>query len=364
MVPEALDLNALHGSYRPADVEFLLRPLQIEVTSAEEKERLIQSRQRHYSEMIGAENPPTPVHQQLFTEALAQNAQRMAEDVAALAAALDARYTGPSIALVSFVRAGVPLGALLRRALVDRGREVRHYGLSIIRDRGIDWVALEAVIARHGAANIVFVDGWTGKGAIAGELRRCLRGDSRFVGEPPLVTLADPCGHAWLAPSSDDWLIPSGILGATVSGLISRTIWTEDGGYHGCMLYENLRPHDVTDYFVETVDALRRGLTAPVAAAQPWSAEQRQALQGSARQTIDALAARFDIDNPNRIKPGIAEATRAVLRRVPESVLVRARGDQDVQLLLHLAASVGIEVEEAGAALGPYRAVTIIKRVR
>ncbi|MES2819054.1 MAG: cysteine protease StiP domain-containing protein [Pseudomonadota bacterium] len=357
-------LRSLHGSYLPEDVDFLLQPLQIEITSAEEKERLIQSQQRHYSEMIGAENPPGEVHQALYAQALAQNGQRMAADVAALAVALDARFAGPSIALVSFVRAGAPLGALLRRALAERGRAVRHYGLSIIRDRGLDRVALDAVIARHGAANIVFVDGWTGKGAIAGELARSLGGDPRFVGEPPLVTLADPCGHAWLAPSSDDWLIPSGILGATVSGLISRTIWTEDGGYHGCMQYENLRPYDVTRAFVETIDGLRRGLSAPVAAAQPWSTEQRRMLQASARQTIGDLAARFAIDNPNRIKPGIAEATRAVLRRVPHSVLVRARTDQDVQLLLHLAARLGIEVEEAGAALGPYRAVTIIKRVR
>ena len=363
-MPEALDSPVLHGSYLAEDVEFLLRPLQIEITSAEEKERLIQSRQRHYSEMIGAEHPPTEVHQALYQAALAQNGQRMAEDVQALALALAARYRGVDLALVSFVRAGAPLGALLRRALVDQGLTVRHYGLSIIRDRGIDPVALERVIALHGAANILFVDGWTGKGAIAGELQRCLAADPRFVGPPRLVTLADPCGHAWLAPSSEDWLIPSGILGATVSGLISRTIWTEDGGYHGCMWYENLRPYDVTAAFVETLDALRRAVPATIGAARPWSAEQRQALQAAARQTVDGLARRFAVDNPNRIKPGIAEATRAVLRRVPESVLVRRRDDPDVRLLVHLATSVGIEVEEAGAALGPYRAVTIIKRVR
>ena len=36
--------------------------------------------------------------------------------------------------------------------------------------------------------------------------------------DPRLVVLADPCGRAWLAASAEDWLIPSGILGATVSG--------------------------------------------------------------------------------------------------------------------------------------------------
>ena len=68
--------------------------------------------------------------------------------------------------------------------------------------------------------------------------------------------------------------------------------------------------------------------------------------------------------NPNRVKPGIAEATRAVMRRVPDHVLVRNRDDQDVQLLLHLTRQANIEVEEVGEVLGPYRAVTVIRSVR
>ncbi|RMN76482.1 hypothetical protein ALQ56_200153 [Pseudomonas syringae pv. papulans] len=73
------------------------------------------------------------------------------------------------------------------------------------------------------------------------------------------------------------------------------------------------------------------------------------------------MAERFDITNFNRIKPGIAEATRAVMRRVPDHVLVRNRADSDVQLLLHLTEKAGIPVEEVGDVLGPYRAVTIIR---
>ena len=76
---------------------------------------------------------------------------------------------------------------------------------------------------------------------------------------------------------------------------------------------------------------------------------------------MSALATRFDIGNLNRVKPGIAEATRAVLRRVPDRVLVRDRDDSDVQLLLHLTERAGVTVEEAGADLGPYCAVTIIR---
>ena len=184
------------GSYAADDVHFLLRAMQIEVTDVQEKERLIQTQQRHYSEMISQEHAPSDTHKSLYQLALAQNGARMAGDVQALAQALNERYNGPSIALVSFVRAGLPLGVLLRRALLDLGREAAHYGISIIRDRGIDNVALEAIIKAHGAENIVFVDGWTGKGAISGQIRDSLAGDSRFPPDPRLVVLADPCGRA------------------------------------------------------------------------------------------------------------------------------------------------------------------------
>lgn len=348
------------GSYQQDDVHFLLRRVRMSVTDAEEKERLIQTNRRHYSEMLGQEHAPDDAHKQLYALALARNGLRMAVEVQALAHALNETCKGPSIVLVSLVRAGLPLGVLLRRALRDMGREVHHYGISIVRDRGIDRVALEAIIQAHGAGNIIFVDGWTGKGAISTELERSLAGDPRFPGVPRLVVLADPCGRAWLAASAEDWLIPSGILGATVSGLLSRSIWPSEGGLHGCVMYEHLQPHDVTRAFIERIDAERRGLESMVPAA-PWTRSQRSALQAAAAPVLHRFAERHSISDPNRLKPGIAEATRAVLRRLPDQVLVRDRSDSDVQLLLHLTERAGVAVVEAGAALGPYRALTVIR---
>jgi hypothetical protein len=350
------------GSYAPDDVHFLLQPVQMEVTGVEEKERLIQTKQKHYSEMISLESAPTVVHKALYERALEQNGARMATDVQSLALALNEACTGPSIVLVSFVRAGLPLGVLLRRALIAMGRDAYHYGISIVRDRGIDTVALEAIILAHGAQNIVFVDGWTGKGAISGEIKRSLNGDTRFPSEPRLVVLADPCGRAWLSASAEDWVIPSGILGATVSGLVSRSIWPANGGLHGCVVYDHLHEHDVTRGFIEQIEAERKSL-GPVSQASPWTVDQRLELQDAASHVVESLAARFDITNLNRVKPGIAEATRAVLRRVPDHVLVRDRNDSDVQLLMHLTEGAGVSVEEVGADLGPYRAVTIIRSV-
>lgn len=351
------------GSYAPQDVLFLLQPMQLEATALDEKERLIQTGRKHYSEMIGEEPVPTASHMALYAQALAQNGKRMATEVQALALALAAEYEGRPLALVSLVRAGLPLGVLLRRALVDLGQEVSHYGVSIIRDRGIDATALEIVLDTHGAGNIVFVDGWTGKGAIAGELERTLARHSRFPAKPRLVVLADPCGRAWLSASSQDWLIPSGILGATISGLVSRSIWPTQGGLHGCVVHDHLRSHDTTRQFIEHVDRERRAL-GNVPAATSWTFEQRRVLRNRADNVVNTLASRFAVEDLNRIKPGIAEATRAVLRRVPQQVLVRSRDDEDIRLLIHLSQSAGVAVQEAGEALGPYRALTIIRSVR
>ena len=349
------------GSYLVADVQFLLQPMTLASTDIADKEQLIQSGQKHYSQMISAEPVPSPQHMAIYRQALQQHGLRMARDIQALALALQPLAVNGEITLASFVRAGLPVAVLLARALRELGVACRHYGISIIRDKGIDQQALAFITRQHDPASLFFVDGWTGKGAIAAELARCLADDRRFVDQPRLVTLADPCGKSWLSASAQDWLIPSGVLGATVSGLVSRSILT-DNGYHGCVNCRHLAEHDVTQSFIEHLDSLRVGLDT-VQASTPWTTAQKQHLQRQSLQVINGFAARCDVDNPNHIKPGIAEATRAVMRRVPERIFVRDRRDADVQLLLTLAAERGVKIEEAEDDLANYRALTIIRRL-
>ncbi len=350
------------GSYAENEVSFLLKAVNIATTDVAEKEYLIQTQKKHYSEMISLEQPPSAAHLDLYQQALTQHGQRMAEGVQRLALGISQQLPkgkGP-IVLLSLVRAGLPLGVLLRRALLSLGREVVHYGISIVRDRGIDQVALNAVIEQYGTDSILFVDGWTGKGAIAQELETCLVGNPHFKSPPKLVVLADPCGHAWMAASAEDWLIPSGILGATVSGLVSRSIWPTEAGLHGCVFYADLAEYDVSQAFVEQLDALRLTLGC-LEACQPWLAAEKMSLQKQANSVVDQLAKQFSVTNLNRIKPGIAEATRAVLRRVPEAVFVQNKQDADVQLLIYLAEKNGVAVQETGSSLKPYSALTLIR---
>lgn len=366
------------GSYLPSEVTLLLDIVSADSVndiSPTQKEALIQSGQRHYSDMLTLEKPPSATHEALYNQALMAGKQRMANDVTNLAFSLHQLFhacvsASQPLILVSLVRAGLPIGVLLQKALSDASASYalasQHYGVSIIRDRGLDPVALQYILQQHPHSPIVFVDGWTGKGAIYGELQRSLakitdkRQQAQLFhqgdGVIPLVTLADPAGVAWLSASNDDWLMPASLLNSTVSGLISRTLYREPSdGLHQAVYYDKLQPWDRSGNFIQTIDGLRQQtpLSTPLTGKLlPIFATQ---------SVIDDLAARFAISNRNRIKPTIAEATRAILRRDPECVLVNEMADgQDTALLRHLCEEKNIQVI-ADASIAPYQAVTIIK---
>lgn len=343
------------GSYDPADVTFLLKPVTLQPTDVATKERLIQSG-THYSEMLSPERVPDAEYLRLYDEALARNGGRLAGDVASLAAALAARRGG-EIVIASLARAGTPIGVLLVRALRRMGRDAAHYSISIIRGRGIDREALAYIAARHDPANVVFVDGWTGKGAISAELHASLA-DRPHGFAPVLAVVADPAGRAEMAASGEDYLIPSGLLNGVVSGLVSRSILSAatvgPGDFHACVTYPEFAAQDRSRAFVDAIDALG-GQAVPLAAGGQARADACDAL-------VDNLMARTGTTDRNRIKPGIAEATRAVLRRVPDRLFVRDPDDPDVAHLVHLATTRDLMVER----LDPrahFRAVAIIRSV-
>ena len=369
------------GSYLASDVTVLLDIVDKDAVAdvpVSQKEALIQSGQRHYSDMLTLENAPTAMHEQLYQQALAQGTTRTATDIVNLAYTLHHIFQQTvslqrPLILVSLVRAGLPIGVLLQRTLADADSSYAlpsvHYGISIIRDRGLDTVALQMILDAHPESPIIFVDGWTGKGAIYQELARSLDAFSdpnhpNFAnifhqGENviPLLTLADPAGVAWLAASEEDWLIPSGLLNSTVSGLISRSLYTEpQSGLHRSVFYDNLVAVDHSLAFVEQIDSTRRALSTSPQYLQTFEQPRYQTAD-----LIDMLAAEYDISNRNRIKPTIAEATRAILRRDPERILLATADHPDTVLLRHLCSERDINITVLGAKILPYQAITLIK---
>ncbi len=355
------------GSYAEGEVCFLLQPLALQpVADVLEKERLMQSGARHYSEMIGLEQLPSAAYLALFHAAVQANAQRMAADLLRLARRIRKARPGP-VTLVSLARAGTPVGVLLHRLLADLyGIAAPHYSISIIRDRGIDACALDHILARHPADSLVFVDGWTAKGAIAQELRHSLDAYNRSRGTglaPELFVLCDLAGLAHASGSTDDYLIPSALLNATVSGLVSRTILNAQigpGQFHGCLLYDQWQAQDLSRWFI---NRLMAELAPPKTAwlAEPLPPIDHATLQQRSAQLIQTLSQRHDVNHPNFIKPGLGEATRALLRRAPRLLLLRDPAAPEVRHLVQLALERAVPVH-TDATLGLH-AVAIIRRL-
>lgn len=347
------------GSYDPSDVVFLLKPAQIAPTRTEEKERLIQSGAKHYSEMLSAEKVPSEAYMTLYRAALERNAGIFKGDIELLARAIaDRPQTANACTLVSLARAGTPIGVLLKRALTRLGVETAHYSVSIIRDRGIDTEAMNTILADHDPETVVFVDGWTGKGAIKGELERTLDDESIPVA-PFLAVVADPAGRADLAATTEDYVIPSGLLNGIVSGLVSRTVLNADhvgpGDYHACLFMEEHAAHDISRQFIEEIE----NTPAIARTEELWSDREAAISRADCQRLLSDIMASHGITDVNRIKPGIAEATRAVLRRMPEAVYVSDVEDPAVKHIVHLAVENGVPFHERD--LGSYRALTIIQ---
>ncbi|RBP44606.1 RNA binding Pelota-like protein [Roseimicrobium gellanilyticum] len=364
--PTAVLNQAFHGSYLPEETTFLLRGLQMTATPLQERERLIQSGSRHYSELIGPEDAPTRERLRLFRECLENNGRQLAQDTMDLASALAESAHEGEVTITSIARAGTPIGALLWHLLKKSRPDLRvyHYSISVIRDRGADFAALRWIQERHAAESIRFVDGWTGKGTIATELRESLstKPDLAVI-DPGLWTPLDVCGAARYSPNARDYLIPSTLLGGTISGLVSRSVLPrgeEDTGvWHGSVELSHLRRYDLTRWFLRTMLTLCENYSAAFPA--PPNASGGKVRYELAHAFLDTLEAEHGVASRNQIKLGIGETVRVLLRRLPKIVLLSPDAhEQDAELIRRLAALRNVPVQ---AQIMPFAAVALIANV-
>jgi hypothetical protein len=175
--------------------------------------------------------------------------------------------------------------------------------------------------------------------------------------------VADLAGVAGLSATSEDYLIPSSVLNAVVSGLVSRTVlnstYVGPGDLHACVYYAGLEPHDISRRFVDEVTGpLLQALAGPVPLlAHVVPADRRAGCAAFVRACME----RHGVSDRNRIKPGIGEATRSLLRRLPETLIVRDPHHEDVTHLIELARQRGVTVIIDPALAPPYRAAVVIK---
>jgi adenine/guanine phosphoribosyltransferase-like PRPP-binding protein len=339
------------GSYAPDEVAWLLTDLSDVALEApiEEREEAVQSGGAHYAESLPIEYQPTAEYQALFAAALADSAARIAHAVGVVTElVLDER--GSDAVFVSLARAGTPIGILMCRwAKVRHGLDLPHYAASIVRGRGIDPVALRYLAAHHDPSRVMFVDGWTGKGAIARELQATIAAvDPRF--SPELAVLADTGSCVRLYGTREDFLIPSACLNSTVSGLVSRTVLNDriigPGQFHGAKFYQDLAFADVSGVFLDAISD--RFTEVADAVAREWVGlrDSDRTPRWTGWAAVEQLSERYGIGNVNLVKPGVGETTRVLLRRVPWRILVRPDATAELRHVLLLAAQRDVPVEE------------------
>ncbi|MEU0069980.1 phosphoribosyltransferase domain-containing protein [Streptomyces sp. NPDC006332] len=367
MLPEPLR-GPDFSSYPPDEVGWLLQDLSDVSLEAptEEREEAIQSGGAHYAESLPVEYQPSEQYQELFHTALEESAARLARAVGAVTEiVLTERSSRP--VLVSLARAGTPVGVLMRRwARFRYGLDLPHYAVSIVRGRGIDANALRWLAAHHDPRDVVFVDGWTGKGAITRELADAIKEFEASDGvtgfDPEIAVLADPGSCVRTYGTREDFLIPSACLNSTVSGLISRTVLRADlvgpNDFHGAKFYRELAGTDVSVAFLDAVSARFPEVLDAVdtQAKELLSGDRAPTWEGWA--AVERISEEYGIHDVNLVKPGVGETTRVLLRRVPWKILARAGAGADLDHVRLLAEQRGVPVEEVAEL--PYTCVGLI----
>ena len=351
------------GSYHPDDVTFLLTDLSDVALerSTEDREEGFQSG-RHYSEDLPIEYQPDARYLELYHQALDRSARRVALATGVVAELV--RMTKPRPVLASIARAGTPIGILMRRWYRFRhALDTPHYAISVIKDRGADRNALRYITDRHPAKSLQFVDGWTGKGVMTRVLSEAVRGLGL---DPTLAVLADPGRCVPLFGTRDDFLIPSACLNSTVSGLVSRTVLNAEhigpDDFHGAKFYRELAEHDLSRHFIDKIVAHYDDVADEVdrTARRLWAADRTPTWEGWA--AVERIAEQFGIPDVIMVKPGVGEATRVLLRRVPWRVLVSPDRLDDLAHVLALAEARGVPVQEMAGL--PFSCVGLVRPVR
>lgn len=105
------------------------------------------------------------------------------------------------IVVVSVMRAGIPVGEALSRALQSNGLATQHYSLYFKRDS-----ELTIPVGMHGWTTVV-IDGWIGTGDTMRILRRRLEGPDLYFG-----AMVDPAGLGDIRGTRDDLFCPHATL--------------------------------------------------------------------------------------------------------------------------------------------------------
>ena len=368
-------MKLVKTSYSQNDVVVLLKDLtgKMKPLNAEEREKKIQSGV-HYRAMLPEEYRPDEAYMQLYTKALNEKKSVIAECIAKVAEEMYKNtVNGLAPVIISLARAGIPVGILIKRYLDKRySINCAHYAISIIRDIGIDENAMEYIYDtevgknNNKVDNFMFVDGWIGKGAITEQLKESvesLKETSKKWDKlkDDLYVLSDCANVTKYTGTREDFLLPTACLNSTVSGLTSRTILNEfvdveQGEYHGAVYFEQFENIDKSKEFIDIITEQFKDIK------EVGKCDELGNEKGI--DVVKRVCEKFDITDYKKVKPGIGETTRVLLRRVPWAVIVNTStdmNDSDIAHIILLCKKKNVQILRYD--LGNYKVCGVIKEL-
>lgn len=341
----------MRHSYRnKEDVILLLTDVtgRVEPVSMDERAERV-AKGEHVRSIIINEYEVSQQYRDIVHKHMDNYIENMAKYVGILAEQLW-QVKGNELVLVDIVRAGIPIGILVKNYIKKYYNvDIYHYGISLVK--GLDPNAMHYIINKHGTKGIQFIDGWTGKGTVAKEVRNSAK---EYDGvDTSLAVLSDCINQAKYTGTREDVYIPHSPLNAAVTGLVSITvknqIYSGDNGFHAALYLKDLEEYDESQDFVDKVSS-------KFTKQKPYEINSDKQVDDT---EIDKIAERLKRDK-KLLNPGINEAARAVLRRDLEELIVCNKADYDLLPLIELAKSKGVDVREVDWLKG-YKAVSVAK---
>lgn len=336
----------MKSSYREEDVTLLVKDLTGLVTpvSLEEKDKRVANGEYDRSIMI-EEYPMSTEYRNIALNYMPDFIKQTSIAVGNVAEQIYAEK-GKDLVLVSMLRAGTPIGILIKKYLNRKYNiDVPHYSVSIVER--LDNNAMKYILSKHKAECIQFIDGWTGKGSV---VRKLVESAKEYEGvDSSLAVLSDSIGIAKYSGVKKDIYIPSAPLNATVTGLVSIAVYNnelvKDTDFHGAMYLENLESIDYSQKFIDLVS-------------EEFEDCDNNYEEVEEVNEVKRVADELNV-SLNLLNPSINEAARALLRRNLDKLLVSDVNDKDVKCIIELAKLKNVPIVEYN--LKYYKAISVAK---
>lgn len=290
----------------------------------------------------------------LFVELAEKNKAVVADYIAVLSENLK-RSVGDFPVIVSLVRGGVVHGVLCKLYYQKvYGVKIAHYAIGLLRDNGVDEIALDDIVQRHGDSKIRFVDGWTGSGLVSQKLKEHVgaynkRKKCSICDE--LSAVVDTSRVCRIHGTMEDVILPDSIMSSTMCGMLSSICITDyPNSYYGATVWNEKQMNDYSNWYCDLV-ANELTFREPISESE---------IEFYGKKILNYVSEKYGIYEKKRIRMGIGESTRAIYRSRIDFFIMKDLYNSNVSHILAWANKWGIPILE-DKQIGTYKSIAILK---